>query len=99
MTEIGFIYVLFRGDSHYGKHWDCKNRKSYYVSIIWFFKGRMLLNDISYNVCIVISKNLPPDSDFETLFRAEDWGKFYGQRSFSEVEKVKCFFFSELIFN
>ena len=45
--------------------------KSYYISIICFFKRRMLLNDISFIVCI-ISMQSPPDSDFEFLFWAED---------------------------
>ena len=38
--------------------------KSYYISIMCFFKGRMLWNDISCIVCIVISMQPPPDSDF-----------------------------------
>ena len=46
--------------------------KSYYISIMCFFKGRMLWNDISCIVCIVISMQPPPDSDFEFLFWAED---------------------------
>ena len=46
--------------------------KSYYISIMCFFKRRMLLNDISFIVCIVISMQPPPDSDFEFLFWAED---------------------------
>ena len=45
--------------------------KSYYISIMCFFKRRMLWNDISCIVCIVISMQPPPDSDLETLFRAE----------------------------
>ena len=35
-----------------------------YISIMCFFKGRMLWNDISFIVCIVISMQPPPDSDF-----------------------------------
>ena len=56
MTDkIRLINVLFRGGSHYGKHSDCKNRKLYDVSTI-FFKGRMLCKDIS---CVFISMQPP----------------------------------------
>ena len=49
-----------------------------------FFKGRILCNDIS---CIAISMQcLPPHSDFETLFRAENWGKCYGTLTFDIIQ-------------
>ena len=42
--------------------------KSCYVSIMCFFKGRMLWNDTACMVCIFISMEPPPDSDFLLLF-------------------------------
>ena len=70
MPEICFMFYL--GEVHTMVSFETLKAKSHYISIICFFKGRMLWNGTSCIVCIVISMEPPPDSDFQFLFWAGD---------------------------